>query len=85
MTAISLILAMVPIVMGVSEGSEFRQSMSIAIMGGMITSTLLTLFIVPVSYSLVIGLQDRGKDVERYQRANHPEGNFELSPEAVGD
>ncbi|MBV7328657.1 efflux RND transporter permease subunit [Chloroflexi bacterium TSY] len=68
MTALSLILAMIPIVIGISEGSEFRQSMSIAIMGGMITSTLLTLFVVPVSYSLVIGLQDRGKEVERYRK-----------------
>jgi len=68
MTALSLILAMIPIVLGLSEGGEFRQSMSIAIMGGMITSTLLTLFVVPVFYSLVIGLQDRNKEVERYQK-----------------
>lgn len=70
MTALSLILAMLPIVLAISEGAEFRQSMSIAIMGGMITSTMLTLFVVPVFYSLVIGLQDRGKDVERYVRTD---------------
>ncbi len=85
MTAISLILAMVPIVLGFSEGSEFRQSMSIAIMGGMITSTLLTLFIVPVSYSLVIGLQDRGKDVERYQKPVRGQGQYTFSPDTAGD
>lgn len=85
MTAISLILAMIPIVLGFSEGSEFRQSMSIAIMGGMITSTLLTLFIVPVSYSLVIGLQDRGKDVERYQKPISGHGGYSLTPDTAGD
>lgn len=78
MTALSLILAMVPIVVGFSEGSEFRQSMSIAIMGGMVTSTLLTLFIVPVAYSLVIGIQDRGKEVERYQKPGRRRDKHDL-------
>jgi hydrophobic/amphiphilic exporter-1 (mainly G- bacteria), HAE1 family len=59
MTSLSLILAMVPLVLGFSAGGEFRQSMSIAIMGGMITSTLLTLVIVPVAYAMVVGLQER--------------------------
>lgn len=76
MTALSLILAMIPIVLGLSEGGEFRQSMSIAIMGGMTTSTLLTLYVVPVAYSLVIGLQDRGKAVKRYQKSS----NLDLIP-----
>ncbi|MEZ4661269.1 MAG: efflux RND transporter permease subunit [Caldilineaceae bacterium] len=76
MTALSLILAMIPVVMGISAGGEFRQSMSIAIMGGMITSTLLTLYVVPVAYSLVIGLQDRGKTVQRYRQGT----NLDLIP-----
>ncbi len=59
MTSIALILAMIPLVLGLSAGGEFRQSMSIAIMGGMITSTLLTLLIVPVAYALVVGWQER--------------------------
>ncbi|MBE2237467.1 MAG: efflux RND transporter permease subunit, partial [Caldilineaceae bacterium] len=42
-----------------SAGGEFRQSMSIAIMGGMVTSTLLTLLIVPVAYVMVVGWQER--------------------------
>lgn len=59
MTSLSLILAMVPLVLGLSAGGEFRQAMSIAIMGGMITSTLLTLLVVPVAYSGVVGFLDR--------------------------
>lgn len=59
MTALSMILAMVPVAAGLSSGGEFRSSMSIAIMGGMITSTFLTLIIVPVSYSIVVGSLDR--------------------------
>jgi hydrophobic/amphiphilic exporter-1 (mainly G- bacteria), HAE1 family len=59
MTALSLILAMIPVVLGLGSGGEFRSSMAIAIMGGMITSTFLTLLVVPVSYSLVVGFFDR--------------------------
>jgi HAE1 family hydrophobic/amphiphilic exporter-1 len=59
MTSLSMILAMIPLVLGLSAGGEFRQGMSIAIMGGLITSTLLTLLIVPVAYALVVGWQDR--------------------------
>jgi hydrophobic/amphiphilic exporter-1 (mainly G- bacteria), HAE1 family len=59
MTSLSMILAMIPIALGLSAGGEFRQPMSIAIMGGMITSTLLTLFVVPLAYAAVIGWQDR--------------------------
>ncbi|MCB0185580.1 MAG: efflux RND transporter permease subunit, partial [Caldilineaceae bacterium] len=59
MTALSLILAMIPVALGLSQGGEFRQSMSIAIMGGMTTSTFLTLVVVPLAYSIVVGFLDR--------------------------
>ncbi len=59
MTALSLILAMIPVAGGFSQGGEFRQSMSIAIMGGMTTSTFLTLVVVPLAYSIVVGFLDR--------------------------
>lgn len=68
MTSLSLILAMVPLVLGLSAGGEFRQSMSIAIMGGMITSTLLTLIVVPVAYALVVGFLDRMSERRRVRR-----------------
>lgn len=59
MTALSLILAMIPVAAGLSQGGEFRQGMSIAIMGGMTTSTFLTLVAVPLVYSMVVGFLDR--------------------------
>ncbi len=59
MTSLSMILAMIPITLGLSAGGDFRQSMAIAIMGGMITSTFLTLLVVPLAYGAVIGFQDR--------------------------
>ena len=59
MTSLSLILAMIPVALGLSAGGEFRQTMAIAITGGMITSTLLTLVVVPVVYAMVVGALDR--------------------------
>ena len=59
MTAFSMILAMTPVVLGWGAAGEFRSPMGTAIMGGMFTSTLLTLMIVPVIYSIVVSRTDR--------------------------
>jgi HAE1 family hydrophobic/amphiphilic exporter-1 len=53
MTTFAMIFGMVPIAFSVSEGSEFRSPMGQAVIGGLVTSTLLTLFVVPVVYSLI--------------------------------
>jgi HAE1 family hydrophobic/amphiphilic exporter-1 len=51
MTAISTVAGVIPVVLGIGEGSESRQPMAVAIAGGMISSTVLTLAVVPVIYS----------------------------------
>ncbi|MBI1389837.1 MAG: MMPL family transporter [bacterium] len=51
MTAVSTIAGVIPVVIGLGEGSESRQPMGVAISGGMISSTFLTLLVVPVVYS----------------------------------
>jgi hydrophobic/amphiphilic exporter-1 (mainly G- bacteria), HAE1 family len=53
MTTFAMIFGMVPVAFAFGEGSEFRSPMGQAVIGGLITSTLLTLFIVPVVYSLL--------------------------------
>jgi HAE1 family hydrophobic/amphiphilic exporter-1 len=53
MTTFAMIFGMLPVALALSEGSEFRAPMAIAVIGGLITSTLLTLVVVPVVYSLV--------------------------------
>jgi HAE1 family hydrophobic/amphiphilic exporter-1 len=58
MTTFAMIFGMVPVALGLGEGAEFRAPMGQAVIGGLITSTLLTLFIVPVVYSI---LDDLGK------------------------
>ena len=52
-TASTTILGMMPMALSVSEGSEMRAPMAITVVGGLIATTFLTLFIVPVIYSLV--------------------------------
>ncbi|HXX65311.1 MAG TPA: efflux RND transporter permease subunit [Bacteroidota bacterium] len=53
MTTFAMIFGMMPVAFSVNEGSEFRSPMGQAVIGGLITSTLLTLFVVPVVYSLI--------------------------------
>jgi HAE1 family hydrophobic/amphiphilic exporter-1 len=51
MTAVSMIFGVLPVALGMGEGGEARAPMAIATAGGMTTSTLLTLFVVPCVYS----------------------------------
>jgi HAE1 family hydrophobic/amphiphilic exporter-1 len=53
MTTLSLILGMTPVALGLGAGGGFRAPMAVAVIGGLITSTLLTLLLVPVAYSIV--------------------------------
>lgn len=53
MTTAAMILGMLPTALGIGSGSEFRASMGIVVIGGLITSTFLTLLVVPVVYTLM--------------------------------
>jgi HAE1 family hydrophobic/amphiphilic exporter-1 len=53
MTSATIILALAPAALGLGSGSETNQPLAVAVIGGMITSTLLTLVVVPAAYSLV--------------------------------
>ena len=53
MTSGALICGMLPTVLSQGVGSEFRAAMAMIAIGGLLTSTLLTLVVVPVVYSLV--------------------------------
>ncbi|MDO9051681.1 MAG: efflux RND transporter permease subunit [Methylotenera sp.] len=55
MTSLTIILALLPAALGLGAGSETNKPLSVAIIGGMISSTLLTLVVVPAAYSLVMG------------------------------
>ena len=53
MTTASTILGMVPIALGLGAGAQLRQPMAVAIIGGLLTSTLLSLIVVPVLHTLL--------------------------------
>jgi HAE1 family hydrophobic/amphiphilic exporter-1 len=53
MTSAAMIMGMLPAALGIGEGAEWRRSMGISVIGGLITSTLLTLLVVPVTYVVV--------------------------------
>jgi hydrophobe/amphiphile efflux-1 (HAE1) family protein len=53
MTSFAMAIGMVPTAIGTGIGSEFRSPMAIAVIGGVITSTVLTLLVVPVAFSFV--------------------------------
>jgi HAE1 family hydrophobic/amphiphilic exporter-1 len=59
MTSATIILALLPAALGLGAGAETNQPLSIAVVGGMISSTLLTLVVVPAVYSLVEGWREK--------------------------
>jgi len=60
MTAIAAILALVPLALGLTEGALIASDLATVVIGGLFTSTLLTLLVVPVMYSLLDRLTMRG-------------------------
>ncbi|MDO4219266.1 MAG: efflux RND transporter permease subunit [Synergistaceae bacterium] len=68
MTTVSTLIGAVPVALALSEGGETRQPMSLAIIGGLTTSTLLTLFVIPVIYLIFDDIKDRtGRKLRRYK------------------
>jgi HAE1 family hydrophobic/amphiphilic exporter-1 len=86
MTTLALILGMLPVAIGFGTGSSFRQPMAISIIGGLITSTILTLLIVPTAYSLVEGAVNRYQSfqVARAERKAQREAEKKQAKEAAG-
>jgi len=59
MTSLTLILALAPAAIGLGAGAETNAPLAVAVIGGMITSTLLTLVVVPAAYSLLENWRER--------------------------
>jgi HAE1 family hydrophobic/amphiphilic exporter-1 len=59
MTSLTLILALAPAAIGLGAGAETNAPLAIAVIGGMVTSTLLTLVVVPAAYSLLENWRSR--------------------------
>jgi len=75
MTALTTILGLLPIAMGIGEGSESTQPMGIVIVSGLTFATFLTLFVIPIFYSLVTDLRTivvaKIKGIPKEEAAKH--------------
>jgi HAE1 family hydrophobic/amphiphilic exporter-1 len=58
MTTFALIAGMVPVALGSGEGGDFRAPLGIAVIGGVLTSTLLTLLVIPTVYETMADARD---------------------------
>lgn len=65
MTALTVVIISIPLLLGLGEGSEFRRPLGFVILGGVISSTFLTLFVVPAAFYRF----ERG----RYEGEGHPD------------
>jgi HAE1 family hydrophobic/amphiphilic exporter-1 len=85
MTTLALIAGMIPVALGLGEGADFRAPLGRAVIGGTITSTVLTLFVIPTIYEIFDGWRSAlGRRFRRRAPAHAvPAGG--LSPEPAGD
>ena len=59
MTTVTTVLGLTPMALGIGRGADLRAPLAIAVIGGLLVATILTLIVVPVVYSLVEGIKVR--------------------------
>lgn len=59
MTTLTTLLGLLPMALGLGSGAELRQALAITVLGGLLSSTALTLFVIPCGQSLLDGLRRR--------------------------
>jgi HAE1 family hydrophobic/amphiphilic exporter-1 len=74
MTSLTIILALLPAAIGLGAGAETNAPLSLAVIGGMVSSTVLTLIVVPAGYSLVESWRERRGDTQVSTGAVTPQG-----------
>jgi HAE1 family hydrophobic/amphiphilic exporter-1 len=78
MTTTTMIFGMLPMAVGLSEGADMRRSMAIVIIGGLLSSMILTLVLVPVMYSYIEDLRRiTGKIFKRKKKSGVDLSEFE--------
>jgi len=82
MTTLAMIFGMLPMAIGMGDGGETQAPMGRAVIGGVITSTLLTLVVVPVAYTY---LDNLGQRVARYFRGSEDEHEETLEDEKLAE
>ncbi len=83
MTTFALIAGMLPVAIGMGEGGEFYRPLAIAIIGGTVTSTLLTLLVVPTFYDSIEIAKERM--VAKFQRRDGRWGGMAAFTLTIGE
>jgi hydrophobic/amphiphilic exporter-1 (mainly G- bacteria), HAE1 family len=83
MTSFALVAGMIPVAVGLNEASAQRTSMGVTAVGGIISSTLLTLFVVPAAYGLLERFRRWSLAKARRAGGLDPAPRAETGPEAV--
>ncbi|MDZ7363566.1 MAG: efflux RND transporter permease subunit [candidate division KSB1 bacterium] len=81
MTTLTMVLGMMPLALALGAGAEVRQSMAIVVIGALLSSTVLTLVLVPVVYSYMEGLRARLS----HKKVDATNGRYEKIPELTGE
>jgi HAE1 family hydrophobic/amphiphilic exporter-1 len=82
MTTFALVAGMIPVALGAGEGGDFRAPLGIAVIGGVLTSTLLTLLVIPTVYETLADARDWLAARLRPSRGEHGTHVRPLTPEA---
>ncbi|HSX69456.1 MAG TPA: efflux RND transporter permease subunit, partial [Pseudomonas sp.] len=77
MTTIAMVAGMLPIALGLGADSSFRQPMAVAVIGGLFTSTALSLLVVPVVFTYVDGFERRLAKLF-HRRPSYPPSSKEI-------
>jgi len=80
MTTLAMMAGMMPIALGFSGDSSFRAPMAIAVIGGLITSTLLSLIVVPAAFTVLDDLGEWAKRRGQKKRGVEPAHNSHVDP-----
>src|SRR3954469_25608942 len=82
MTTIAPIAGMIPVALGAGEGADFRAPLGRAVIGGTITSTLLTLLVIPTIYEILVGIREKIRGL--FRRESHAPLRPESEPAGAG-
>ncbi|HET7041378.1 MAG TPA: efflux RND transporter permease subunit, partial [Gemmatimonadales bacterium] len=82
MTTVALIAGMIPVAIGAGEGADFRAPLGRAVIGGTITSTLLTLLVIPTIYEIMVDIREKIRGL--FRRQSHVRLRPESEPAGAG-
>jgi multidrug efflux pump subunit AcrB len=80
MTTVAMVAGMIPTALALSGDGAWRQPMGVVVIGGLIVSTMLTLLIVPATFSLALGIEARLGPWLSYWLTNHGETEIDKPP-----